>query len=100
MANPGQDGDADNNPTTNPNHPMAQILEQRKAEVEEIWAIERKGGFKTLSDTHIQGNVLGNEGVIGMAVDGVREGDEIRVQRVRPEGEPDLEANWPATQGI
>jgi hypothetical protein len=38
-----------------------------------------------------QPSVLGNQGVIGMTVEGVRAGDEIRVQRVRP-GDEDLEA--------
>lgn len=99
MANPGQDGNVDNDPTANPDHRMAHVVEQRHAEVEEIRTIEQEGGFRALNDVNHEGSVLGHEGVIGMAVDGVRDGDEIRVQRVR-DGEPDLEANWPATQGV
>lgn len=100
MANPGQDGDVDNNPTANPDHPMAHIVERRQAEVEEIRAIEHQGGFRALNEMDTQKSVLGKKGVVGMALDGVREGDETHVQRIRPDGEPDLEANWPATSGV
>ena len=99
MANPGQDGDAENDPTQNRDHKMAQIVEGRKAEVEQIRAIEKEHGFDALNDVSAEGSVLGSQGVIGMAVEGVRDGDELHVQRVR-KGEADLEANWPATQGV
>jgi aquaporin related protein len=100
MANPGQDGDVENDPTQNPEHEIAQIVEERQAEVEEIKAIEEEGGFEAaLHDISAEPSVLGEEGVIGMTVDAVREGDEVHVQRVR-DGECDLEAAWPATQGV
>jgi aquaporin related protein len=99
MANPGQDGDTENDPTQNPDHKMAHIVQERKAEIEEIRAIEKEGGFSALNDVSAEGSVLGHEGVIGMAVEGVRDGDEVHVQRIRDGGQ-DLEANWPATQGV
>lgn len=34
-----------------------------------------------------------------MAIDGVREGDEVHLKRVRS-GEPDLEAGFPAHEGM
>ncbi|TVY83317.1 Aquaporin-1 [Lachnellula suecica] len=99
MANPGQDGDIENDPTQNPEHEIAQIVEERQIEVEEIQAIEEEGGFDALTVGSAAPSVLGHEGVIGMAVDGVVEGDEVRVTRVR-DGEPDLEAQLPASGGI
>ncbi|KAG0645401.1 Aquaporin-1 [Hyphodiscus hymeniophilus] len=99
FANPGQDADVENDPTRNPNHQMAHIVEKRHAEVAQIRAIEQEGGFRALNNVGQQGSVLGQQGAIGMAVAGVRDGDEIRVKRIR-KGEPDLEANWPATQGV
>jgi len=99
MANPGQDGDVDNDPTQNPEHEIAQIVEERQIEVEEIQAIEEEGGFDVLTERSAPPSVLGSDGVIGMAVDGVMAGDEVHVHRVRS-GEPDLEAQLPATGGI
>jgi aquaporin rerated protein, other eukaryote len=99
IANPGQDGDFEHDPTQNPDHEIAQIVEERQAEVEEIKAIEEEGGFEALNDISAEGSALGSEGVISTAVEGVREGDEVRVQTGR-EGEPDLEAAWLATQGV
>jgi aquaporin related protein len=93
MANPGQDGDIENDPTQNPEHEIAQVVEQRQAEVEEIQAIEEEGGFVALTDISAEPSVLDAEGVVGMAVGGVRDGDEVQVQRKR-EGEQDLEAQW------
>jgi len=102
MANPGQDGDFENDPTQNPDHELAQVVEERQAEVQEIQAIQQQGGFQTLRDSTLpdQPNVLGNQGVIGMTVEGIRAGDEVRVQRVRPGADDDLEAQWPATDGV
>jgi aquaporin related protein len=102
MANPGQDGDFENDPTQNPNHEIAQVVEERQAEVQEIQAIQQQGGFQTLRDSTLidQPPVLDNQGVIGMTVEGIRAGDEVRVQRVRPPGDEDLEAQWPATNGV
>jgi aquaporin related protein len=89
MANPGQDGDIENDPTQNPDHEIAQVVEQRQAEVKEIQAIEEEGGFDALTDISAEPSVLDSEGV----VEGVRDGDEIQIQRNR-EGEEDLEAQW------
>jgi len=50
MTNPGQDGDPENDPTQNPDHEIAQVVEEREAEVEEIQAVEEEGGFDTLTD--------------------------------------------------
>lgn len=50
MANPGQDGDAENDPTQNPELEVAQAVEEREAEVEEIQAIEEEGGFDVSSE--------------------------------------------------
>lgn len=101
MANPGQDGDFENDPTMNPDHELARVVEERQAEVLEIQAIQQAGGFQTLKDSMLveQPSVLGDQGVIGMAVEGVRAGDEVHVHRVR-RGEEDLEAQWPATRGV
>jgi len=93
MANPGQDGDVENDPTQNPDHEIARVVEQRQAEVEEIQAIEEEGGFDALSDSSAEPSVLDSEGVVGMAIGGVRDGNEAQVQRKR-EGEQDLEAQW------
>ncbi|KAI9055798.1 hypothetical protein LZ554_000738 [Drepanopeziza brunnea f. sp. 'monogermtubi'] len=49
MVNPGQDGDAGNDPTQNPDHEIAQAVEERALAVEEIAAIEEQGGFDTIS---------------------------------------------------
>jgi aquaporin related protein len=84
MANPGQDGDVENDPTQNPDHEIAAIVEERQAVVEEIRAIKEEGNFQNLTNN---GNVDGE----GVALEGVRKGDEVRVQGVRS-GEPDLEA--------
>jgi hypothetical protein len=59
-------------------------------------------GFQTLRDSILvkQPPVLGNHGVIGMTVEGIRAGDEVRIQRVRPPGDGDFKAQWPATNGV
>ncbi len=87
MANPGQDGDVDNDPTQNPDHKIAAVVEERQAEVEEIQAIEEEGGFENLTD---------NESLVEGSVehgDAPRRADEVHMPPVRI-GEPDLEAQW------
>ncbi|KAK6582990.1 hypothetical protein PZA11_004066 [Diplocarpon coronariae] len=49
MVNPGQDGDERNDPTQNPDHEIAQAVEERAIEVEEITAIQEAGGFDNIS---------------------------------------------------
>ncbi|KAK2625902.1 hypothetical protein QTJ16_005214 [Diplocarpon rosae] len=49
MVNPGQDGDERNDPTQNPDHEIAQAVEDRAIVVEEIAAIEEAGGFDNIS---------------------------------------------------
>lgn len=67
MANPGQDGDEENDPTKNPDHEIAQIVEERQIEVQEIQAIEEEGGFDALTEGNSAApSVLGHEGVVGM----------------------------------
>jgi len=51
MTNPGQDGDPENDPTQNPEHEIAQVVDEREAEVEEIQVIEEEGGFESLAGT-------------------------------------------------
>lgn len=50
MVNPGQDGDVKNDPTKNPEHEIAQAVEERAAEVEELRAVEEEGGVEVLAD--------------------------------------------------
>jgi hypothetical protein len=83
MANPGQNGDVENDPTQNPEHEIAQVAEKRQAEVEEIQAIEEDGGFDALADISAEPSGLDSEGVVGMTIEGVRDGDEVQVQRKR-----------------
>eukprot|EP00388_Colpodella_angusta_P047077 GDKK01071599.1.p1 GENE.GDKK01071599.1~~GDKK01071599.1.p1 ORF type:complete len:170 (+),score=15.90 GDKK01071599.1:70-510(+) len=101
MVNPGQDGDVENDPTQNPDHEIAQLVEERAEEVQEIQAIEEQpGGLSALLDGQlsVEGSVLNEDGVVGMAFEGVREGDEVVVKRKRS-GEPDLEAQWTKEEG-
>ncbi|KAB8356346.1 hypothetical protein FH972_023930 [Carpinus fangiana] len=42
MANPGQDGDVHNDPTQNPEHELAQVVQEREAEVQEIQEIQEE----------------------------------------------------------
>lgn len=51
MANPGQDGDAENDPTQNPELEIAQKAEEREAEVEAIQAIEEDGNIEGTTDS-------------------------------------------------
>jgi aquaporin related protein len=82
MANPGQDGDPENDPTQNPDHEIAQIVEERQIEVEELHAIRAKGGFQALAEATSQQPR-------GTAVDGGMAGDGIQPRR---NGGRDLEA--------
>ncbi len=101
MVNPGQDGDAENDPTQNPDHEVAQAQEEREEEVQEIQNIEENhGGIQALMDGRlsVDESVLQGDGVVGMALEGVQEGDEVVVQRKRS-GQPDLEAQWNPEEG-
>lgn len=96
MANPGQDGDIGNDPTQNPEHEIAQVVEERQAEVEEIQAIEEQGGFDALSDgpsgrPSVQASVDGTR----RRARSPRNEDEVRVKRTSRFSE-DLEAQWPS----
>lgn len=42
MANPGQDGDVHNDPTQNPEHELAQVVQEREAEVQEIQELKEE----------------------------------------------------------
>lgn len=89
---PGQDGDAENDPAQNTDHEITQVVQERQVEVEEIQAIEEEGGFDQLTDGEsAEGSVLDHDGVIGMAMDGVMQGDAVSVHRKRS-GREDLEA--------
>ena len=96
MANPGQDGDVENDPTQNPDHEIAQVVEERQAEVEEIQAIEDDGGFDALTDDRpsVEGSAVDAGGVAGTATNRGSEGQEFPIQRKRS-GQGDLEAQWP-----
>lgn len=63
MANPGQDGDDEADPTKNPDHPLAGVVAERGAEVEEIQAIEDEGGFENMNEdvASIRGSVIDEE---------------------------------------
>lgn len=101
MVNPGQDGDFENDPTKNPNHEIAQVVEVRQAEVDEIQAIQQEGGFQSLRDSTLINTlpVVSDQGVSEKPVADIRAGDKVEVQQLRiPEGEEvDLEAQWEAT---
>jgi aquaporin related protein len=102
MANPGQDGDAENDPTQNPEHEVAQKVEERQVEVEEIQAIEEE------KSSPVQTDSLGNVTVTGFKDNGgldlkrksVRR-DEQLVQNVGGGGvSRDLEAQWSGSAGL
>lgn len=98
MANPGQDGDAENDPTQNSELEVAQNEEEREVEVEEIQAIEEEGESAGRTDS------LDN-----VTVTGFRPNGDLELQR-KPAGvayqgkvqnvggreiNSDLEAQWP-----
>jgi hypothetical protein len=95
MVNPGQDGDEANDPTQNPDHEIAQAVDERQAEVEEIQAIEQEGGFGQLSDIQsVEPSVLHSEGVVdGENVARMGNGESRR------SGERDLEAGLKVPRG-
>ena len=108
MANPGQDGDVENDPTQNPEHEVAQTVEERQAEVEEIQAIQEEessavptdsmdnvtvAGFKDNGDLDLRRKELTRNQVRGE--------NEIQVQNTgRNEAQLDLEAQWPGSTGL
>jgi aquaporin related protein len=103
MANPGQDGDAENDPTQNPEHEVAQNVEERQAEVEEIQAIEEEKSSPVQTDSLDDVTVAGfkDNGDLDLKRKPARPGNEHAVQDVGGGGFPrDLEAQWPASAGF
>merc|ERR1711939_1041615 len=97
MVNPGQDGDAANDPTQNPDHEVAQAVEERAIEVEEIQAVEEQGGFDNLST---DGSVASLDPAV-MEADPVADLDgHVRGAKTTTIGgvhKEDIEAQWPNT---
>ena len=97
MVNPGQDGDAANDPTQNPDHEVAQAVEERAIEVEEIQAVEEQGGFDNLST---DGSVASLDPAV-MEADPVADLDgHVRGAKTKANGgvlKEDIEAQWPNT---
>jgi aquaporin related protein len=93
MANPGQDGDAENDPTQNPEHEVAQNVEEREVEVEEIQEIEEDGNVEgtTNSFQGVSANGKATTNHRGSDKDGERSARENGVKG----GQPDLEAQRP-----
>lgn len=90
MANAGQDGDHENDPTKNPEHEVAAKFEERQAVVNEIRAIEEAGGFHTLTDDEGDDTrAPDSDPVSSASTSGKKESMEVRIHRVRT---PDLEA--------
>lgn len=50
MANPGQDGDVETDPTRNLLHVLARVNSDRRVEIEEIIAVRSAGGFGNESE--------------------------------------------------
>ena len=108
MANPGQDGDVENDPTQNPEHEVAQTVEERQAVVEEIQAIEEEESSAVPTDS--LDNVTGAGYQHNEDLDLRRE--ELTRKQVRGENERqvedtglkeaqhDLEAQWPGSAGL
>lgn len=102
MANPGQDGDAENDPTQNPKHEVAHNVEERQIEVEEIRAIEEEESSAipqdSLDDVTVAGfkqnsNLDSNRKPVP-----ARQGDERKFQNTGGgQAQPDLEAQWPGS---
>jgi aquaporin related protein len=105
MANPGQDGDVENDPTQNPDHEVAQNVEKRQAKVEKIHAIEQEGssavpthsldkataaGFKKNGDLNLERKPAPDRR------GGERSGENV----VGGGAQPDLEAQWPGSAGL
>jgi hypothetical protein len=97
MANPGQDGDAENDPTQNPEHEVAQNVEERQVEIEEIQAIGGKessaipqNSFDDVTVAALKQNVdLDLRREPGPARQG---GERIFQNTGRRQAQPDLEA--------
>ncbi|KAH7351180.1 aquaporin-like protein [Rhexocercosporidium sp. MPI-PUGE-AT-0058] len=97
MVNPGQDGDVENDPTQNPDHEVAQAVEERAIEVEEIQAVEEEGGFDNLS----------TDGSVAALDPDVMEADPVADLDRHASGthastfsglrKDDVEAQWPTT---
>ena len=85
LANPGQDGDVENDPTQNPRHALAQSAYGVPTGVGERHVTENEGGFNTMKDGG------GHDRVMGQPADRVLGGDEVHVKNVRS-GEPGLES--------
>lgn len=98
MANPGQDGDVENDPTQNPEHEVAQNVEEREAEVEEIQAIEEEGNVEGTTDSFQSVPANGKATTKHRRSD---TGDESSAGEngVR-DGQPDLEAQWPISPNL
>ncbi|KAH7399901.1 aquaporin-like protein [Cadophora sp. MPI-SDFR-AT-0126] len=95
MVNPGQDGDAQNDPTQNPEHEVAQAVEERAIEVEEIQAVEEQGGFDNLST---EGSMAGLDPAV-MEADPVADLDRhiggAETTTISGVHKEDIEAQWP-----
>jgi aquaporin related protein len=103
MANPGQDGDAENDPTQNSEHEVAQNVEERQAEVEELQAIEEEKSSPVQTDSLDNVTVAGfrDNGDLDLKHKPVSRGDEHAVQNVGGGEVPrDLEAQWPGSAGL
>lgn len=87
LANPGQDGDVENDPTQNDGHQLAQVIEDRALEVEEIAAIQEAGGFDAMS--------LGADPSV-MEADAVTDVDQENgaLEKEKTSTDRDLEAQW------
>lgn len=81
MANPGQDGDPENDPTQNPEHEIAQAVDDRAAEMEEIQAVEEEGGFDQLSVADLQSIRDFEAAQEGVHRDSTEEWRDIEAQR-------------------
>ncbi|CZR55123.1 related to aquaporin [Phialocephala subalpina] len=83
MANLGQDGDYEKDPTKNLDHEIAAKFEERQA-VEEIRSIEEAGGFHTL--TNDDEEEASHEGDRSTPVIGKKKSMKVRIHRVRALG--------------
>jgi aquaporin related protein len=103
MANPGQDGDAENDPTQNPEHEVAQKVEEREAEVEEIQAMEETGNLEATKDSSRDapaGEWIAIENAATKHSGGGVGGKGKMQKSSVKDGQPDLEAQWPVGPGL
>jgi aquaporin related protein len=98
MANPGQDGDVENDPTQNPEHEVAQTVQEREVEVEKIQAIKEKERSPVPTDSldnvtvaqfKDNGDLDLKRKPVSRGVGGSTQGGDIR------QAQADLEAQWP-----